>query len=747
MYRAPLLALLLITALAAPAGAARVDRKNLIKVISPSVSGGVPAHPFVNVIVSFGRMSNGTAADPASFRARLNGRNITKLFADVGDGTTVTGKRAAVDSPLFHEGKNRLRFELRSLPFKSGHHMRAVRDVDQLRFKAVSAPNQPPHAQAIAFDTVALPGVPIQFDATESTDPDLDKLTYHWDFGDGTTSDEARPTHAFADQAGDITVQLTVSDGQATATDQVQILEKPSCGPPPIFTPGTLHIEAPGPLEFHAVAPGATATLPLVVRNPDTTPTSQLHARLGSDNGSFTIAPADVTLGPGEQADVTVTFTPSATGHQSAFLTIVACESNRSVVRLLAHGFGGTAPGTGPTLAADPLFYLDAQGNPTGILPNGLSFFADNRLHTCVTPDGLPTGDVCVKDSDCAGAATCPATSTCRGGDNAGQTCTFTTDCPRGFCPAQNIFSPDDMCGDGNGGLYLIAEDTSTDRVTGDSIGTVARLQFDLTTGGRTDAAVLDNPQSGTILIACDRIPLRSRGRVYIPEYHEMLNPTPPCARDEREALTSISKANGTSSVLLPDIDAALGYTQCGDSFTMSDDLHVTSDGSAVFVAVSGPSETGVPAGIYRILPNPELVLNGVDDFFQVHPDGDVLYATATDNASTGIVKIYKVSPDQAVHGAPRLADLTPCATFEVPNNGCRTAVMLAAGRTAPDSTDGVLIVSLFPALCGVDLSPVLPTNLRPHGAVAFASPAGSPTCSVLGVLSAELTATDQLTF
>ncbi|TMA82134.1 MAG: hypothetical protein E6J77_15975, partial [Deltaproteobacteria bacterium] len=150
MYRAPLLALLLITALAAPAGAARVDRKNLIKVISPSVSGGVPAHPFVNVIVSFGRMSNGTAADPASFRARLNGRNITKLFADVGDGTTVTGKRAAVDSPLFHEGKNRLRFELRSLPFKSGHHMRAVRDVDQLRFKAVSAPNQPPHAQAIA---------------------------------------------------------------------------------------------------------------------------------------------------------------------------------------------------------------------------------------------------------------------------------------------------------------------------------------------------------------------------------------------------------------------------------------------------------------------------------------------------------------------------------------------------------------------------------------------------------------------
>src|SRR5439155_24694403 len=180
MYRAPLLGFLLIAGLAAPAVAARVDRKNLIQVISPSVRGSVPAHPFVNLIVSLGHASNGVDADPASFRARLNGRNITKLFEDVGDGTTVTGKRAAVDSPLFHEGKNRLRLEVRSLPFKSGHHMRAVRDVDQLRFRASAAPDQPPHAQAFATDTVGGLGLPIQFNATESTDPDLDKLTYHW---------------------------------------------------------------------------------------------------------------------------------------------------------------------------------------------------------------------------------------------------------------------------------------------------------------------------------------------------------------------------------------------------------------------------------------------------------------------------------------------------------------------------------------------------------------------------------------
>src|SRR5215470_1024900 len=624
MNRVPLLGLFLIAALAEPAVAAKVDRKNLLQVLSPSVRGGASAHPFINVIVSLGHMSNGAASDPTTFRARLNGRNISKLFEDVSDGTTVTGKRAAVEPPLFHEGKNLLRIEVRSLPFKSGHHMRAVRDVDQLRFKASSGTNQPPHAQATASSDIALPGIPVQFDGSQSTDPDLDELSYHWDFGDGATADEARPSHVFADQAGDITVQLTVSDGQATATDQVQILEKPSCGAPPC-TPGLLHVEATGPLEFHSVAPGTTATLPLVVRNTDTTPTSLLHTRIGSDDGTFTVAPDDFTLGPGEQKNVDVTFAPTATGHQSAFLTIVASASNRSAVRLLAHGFGGSAPGSGPTLAADPLFYLDAQGNPTGILPSGLSFFADNRLRTCVTSDGVATGDVCVSNNDCIGTATCPATSTCRGGDNAGQTCSFSTDCPRGFCPAQNIFTPDDMCGDGSGALYMIAEDTSTDRTTGDSVGTVVRLQFDPTTAARTDAAILDNPQSSTILIACDRIPLRSRGRVYIPEYHQTLNPIPPCARDEREALTSIAKANGNTSVLLPDIDAQVGYTQCGDSFTMSDDLHVTSDGSGVFVALAGPSETGIPQGIYRLLPTPLLVLNGVDDFFQVHPDGDVL--------------------------------------------------------------------------------------------------------------------------
>jgi probable HAF family extracellular repeat protein len=65
----------------------------------------------------------------------------------------------------------------------------------------------------------------ITFDGGHSTDPDGDSLVaYAWDFGDGFTSTEVRPAHAYADN-GTFTVSLTVTDtrgasgtGTSTAT-------------------------------------------------------------------------------------------------------------------------------------------------------------------------------------------------------------------------------------------------------------------------------------------------------------------------------------------------------------------------------------------------------------------------------------------------------------------------------------------------------------------------------------------------
>jgi outer membrane protein OmpA-like peptidoglycan-associated protein len=55
----------------------------------------------------------------------------------------------------------------------------------------------------------------VTFSAEESSDPDGDRLTYRWDFGEGTTSSFTFPnaTHRYT-RAGNYTARLTVDDGR-----------------------------------------------------------------------------------------------------------------------------------------------------------------------------------------------------------------------------------------------------------------------------------------------------------------------------------------------------------------------------------------------------------------------------------------------------------------------------------------------------------------------------------------------------
>src|SRR5438094_875489 len=304
-----------------------------------------------------------------------------------------------------------------------------VRDIDRVRCPAVPASDQPPVAQLSGPDIV-FPGIPVQFSARGSADPDLDLLTFHWDFGDGSTSDDRNPTHVFADTAADLTVRLTVSDGQQAVSSEKTLFACPALDAG--RTPGTLKIEASGPLEFGSVAPGTSATRTLTVRNVSTDPTSQLKGRLevgpalpppAADSSGFTVAPAAVDLGAGETSSVTVTFAPTTAGHRAAHLVLVACATNRPAAHLWAHGFGGS--GAGPVFAAEPLFFADLSGATFAILADGTRVPADNPLHSCQNANGTGTSDLCATNADCVTPGeTCALTSVCVAAARPGQRCT-----------------------------------------------------------------------------------------------------------------------------------------------------------------------------------------------------------------------------------------------------------------------------------------------------------------------------------
>ncbi len=94
--------------------------------------------------------------------------------------------------------------------------------------------NQPPVAStAGTTPTSGTAPLAVQFNGTQSSDPDGIVASYAWDFGNGATSILATPTHTYS-AAGNYTATLTVTDNSgATATASVLIAVSAA---PPVST-------------------------------------------------------------------------------------------------------------------------------------------------------------------------------------------------------------------------------------------------------------------------------------------------------------------------------------------------------------------------------------------------------------------------------------------------------------------------------------------------------------------------------
>ncbi|MBI2985090.1 MAG: lamin tail domain-containing protein [Candidatus Kerfeldbacteria bacterium] len=141
--------------------------------------------------------------------------------------------------------------------------------------------NALPVAEAGA-DQTGVVGQDLNFDGSDSFDPDGQALTFNWDFGDGTSSGSSTPAHVWA-AAGGNTVTLTVSDGVDSASDTAAV----TIAQPPAAAP-SLSPSPPTPEPSLPEAPPAS-------NPPPATPTSCQGARLsellpnpvGSDDGEF----------------------------------------------------------------------------------------------------------------------------------------------------------------------------------------------------------------------------------------------------------------------------------------------------------------------------------------------------------------------------------------------------------------------------------------------------------------------------
>jgi glucose/arabinose dehydrogenase len=246
--------------------------------------------------------------------------------------------------------------------------------------------NRDPVARATSNKTYGSLPLTVNFDATTSTDPDNDPLTYEWDFGDGSPhATSAIASHTYT-TAGVRTVTLTVRDdrnGQDTDTLQIHAGNNP---PVPVIqapTPSTtFHVGQQITLTGSASDPeqGAlpTSALTFEVRKHHDTHYHPYFPPTQGNNLQFTTPPPeDIYATENSYLEIILTATDSqglsgtVTQNLNPTLVDVTFQTSPSGLKLMVAGSGFTAPQTITSwqdwdLIVDAPPQSDAAGQPYG---------------------------------------------------------------------------------------------------------------------------------------------------------------------------------------------------------------------------------------------------------------------------------------------------------------------------------------------------------------------------------------------
>lgn len=200
------------------------EDRNLI--VDVAKVGAVPANQ--PPVAAFSSSADGlTASFDASASRDPEGSALTYAWS-FGDGATAGGAR--VSHTYAEAGTYRV-----SLVVSDGQaSATASSDVDVAR----------PNAAPVASFSALVDGLLAKVDASASTDPDGDALSYSWSFGDGGSASGAIAQHTYA-ESGSYVITLVASDGSLSSTTSKTVtVVRPNAAPVAAFTPSAQHLAA-----------------------------------------------------------------------------------------------------------------------------------------------------------------------------------------------------------------------------------------------------------------------------------------------------------------------------------------------------------------------------------------------------------------------------------------------------------------------------------------------------------------------
>ena len=201
----------------------------------------------------------------------------------------------------------------------------------------VNAPsNQAPVANAAATPQSGTAPLQVSFSSSGSNDPDGSISSYSWNFGDGTSSTSANPTHTY-NAAGNYTAVLTVTDNQgATGTANVAITVNTPSNQSPVASAAANPQSGEAPLLVSFSSAGSNDPDGSIASyswnfgdGNSSTEANPTHTYNAAGNYTATLTVTD-NLGATGNANVNISVSPAGGGQVLTFMPIHDTQANQS---------------------------------------------------------------------------------------------------------------------------------------------------------------------------------------------------------------------------------------------------------------------------------------------------------------------------------------------------------------------------------------------------------------------------------